>query len=109
MTPDELIGFKRLCADNDFRLFVYRMLREAGLFSAATERLEYREGQRAMALWTLGEIETALDRPSPDGLPVLGSIQILTAFAQSASKEKNLGRRSDLYSDVGSDGDDRPG
>lgn len=108
MTEQELAGFKRLCADTDFRLFVYRMVREAGVFSSAADRLEYREGQRAMALWALAEIEAAQGTPSPDGLPVLGSIQILTAFAQSASKEKNLGRRSDPYRDLGS-GDDPDG
>lgn len=105
MTEQELIGFKRLCADTDFRLFIYRLVREAGLFSAGTERLEWREGQRALALWALNEIESAQGKPSPDGLPVLASIQTLTAFAQSAAKEKPLGRRSDPYRDLGSDDD----
>lgn len=108
MTELEIEGFKRLCADTDFRLFLYRMIREAGVFSAAIERLEYREGQRSIALWALAEVERAQGSPSPDGLPVLGSIQILTAFAQSAPKEKNLGRRSDPYHDLGS-GDDGDG
>lgn len=110
MNETERGRFKRLCADTDFRLFLYRMIREAGVFSSSPDRLEYREGQRSMALWALGEVEAAQGSPSPDGLPVLGSIQILTAFAQSAPKEKNLGRRSDLYGNLGSDdnGDDGP-
>ncbi|MFM7349500.1 MAG: hypothetical protein ACKO01_08415 [Erythrobacter sp.] len=109
MTEAEAADFKRLCGNTAFRLFLYRMMREAGVFSASTERLEYREGQRALALWALAEVEAAQGTPSPDGLPVLGSIQILTAFAQSASKEKNLGRRSDPYHDLGSGDDDGDG
>lgn len=104
MTETEAADFKRLCADPTFKLFAYRLIVSCGLFSAPSERHEFLEGRRSVALELLGEIDTALGNPSADGLPLMASIQILLAASQSAPKEKHLGRRSDLYRD--SDGDD---
>lgn len=109
MTEDEKAEFKRLSRDPAFKQFLYRLIRDAGLFSVGghTRGLEFAEGRRSLALDVLASVEALEGTPSPDGLPILCSIQILLTAAQSASKEKNLGRRNDPYRDI-SDGDDGP-
>ena len=108
MTEAEKSDLKRLMGDKGFQVFLYRMVRSAGLFSVAAQDsrpLEFVEGRRSLALDVLRELEGLQDAPSPDGLPVMTSIQIFLSVAQSATKEKDLGRRSDPYRDLSADGD----
>lgn len=107
MTPDEVLDLRRLSADPAFLAFLYRMIRSAGVFAPSpSEGRDFAEGRRALALELLGEIEAVQVKQHPDGLPIFGSIQILTAAAQTAAKEKPLGRRRDPYRDLGTgDGD----
>jgi hypothetical protein len=109
MTEAEKSELKALMGNKGFQAFLYRMIRSAGLFSVAahdSRPLEFVEGRRSLALDILNELELLQDVRSPDGLPVLTSIQILLSVAQSATKEKDLGRRNDLYRDINSgDGD----
>jgi hypothetical protein len=107
VTPDEQADFKRLIADKAFLAFLYRMIRDAGIFAISptgARDIAFNEGRRSLALDILREAEQAQAAPSPDGLPLLTSIQIFLSVAQSAPKEKPLGRRSDPYGDL-SDGD----
>lgn len=108
MRPDETQDFKRLCADPAFHAFLYRLIRSAGVFSPSpTDGRDFAEGRRALALEVLAEVEAVQAQKTDDGLPVFGSIQILTVAAQTAAKEKPLGRRSDPYRDINTgDGDD---
>ena len=107
MTDNDRAELQRLMPDKAFLAFLYRMIVKAGLFSTAPINADPRfyEGRRSLCLDLLAEIEAAQEAPSPDGLPVLSSIQIFLSIAQSAPKEKNLGRRSDPYRDL-SDGAD---
>jgi len=109
MTDAEKADFKKLTRNPAFLAFVYRAMRGAGLFTVASvdgRSLDFVEGRRSLALDMLHELESVQDAKSPDGLPLLSSIQIFLSVAQSSAKEKNLGRRSDLYGDLddGSDG-----
>ena len=109
MTDAELADFKKLAGDKAFHAFLYRMVRASGLFSVAAlegRSLDFVEGRRSLALDMLHELETAQLVHSPDGLPVMASIQIFLSVAQSTAKEKNLGRRSDPYGELSGDGDD---
>ena len=109
MTEAERADIKRLLRDKAFQAFLYRMIRSAGLFSIASidgRSLDFVEGRRSLALDLLNEIEAAQDTKSPDGLPLLTSIQIFLSVAQSDAKEKSLGRRSDLYRDISTGSDD---
>lgn len=113
MTPDEVLDLRRLSADPAFLAFLYRMIRSAGVLAPSpSEGRDFAEGRRALALELLGEIEAVQVKQHPDGLPIFCSIQILTAAAQTAAKEKPLGRRSDPYRDLstgdGNSGNDDP-
>jgi hypothetical protein len=104
MTEAERGELRRLLADKAFLAFLYRMVRSAGVFSAAApdaRSLEYIEGRRSLALELLNEVNAAQDQQSPDGLPLWVSIQILVGAAQMATKEKSGGRRSDPYRELG--------
>ena len=107
MTDPEKAELKRLAKDKAFLLFLYQIMRDAGLMSVAAHEgrsLEFVEGRRSLALDILQKIEAAHDNPAPDGIPLFTSIQIFLNVAQSNAKEKPLGRRSDPYRDL-SDGD----
>lgn len=109
MTDAERADLKRLLGNKAFLAFLYRMVRTAGLFSVAAiegRSLEFVEGRRSLALDLLNEIDGVQDAKSPDGLPLLTSIQIFLSVAQSDAKEKNLGRRNDLYRDLSTGSDD---
>lgn len=108
MTDAEKGDLKRLLRDKAFLAFLYRRIRDAGLFSLAPiegRSLDFIEGRRSLALDMLAEIEQAQPEKSPDGLPILSSIQIFLSVAQSTAKEKTLGRRSDPYGELGDTGD----
>ena len=107
MTEAESADLKRLLGNKTFLAFLYRRIRDAGLFSVAPlegRSLDFIEGRRSLALDMLAEIEQTQLEKSPDGLPILSSIQIFLSVAQSTVKEKPLGRRSDPYGEL-SDGD----
>lgn len=109
MTEAETADFRKLASDKAFLAFLYRMIRDAGLFTVAASgpdarSLEFVEGRRSLALDILRQIESVQSSKSPDGLPVMTSIQIFVAAAQLATKEKSVGGRNDIYGDI-SDGD----
>ena len=109
MNDDERAELKRLMGDKAFLAFLYRMIRSAGVLSVAPvggRSLEFIEGRRSLALDILREVDSVQDRQSPDGLPILGSIQILVSVAQSATKEKDLGRKRSIYRDLDGDASD---
>lgn len=109
MTPADKADLAKLAADKRFQRFLYSMIQRAGLLTVAPAEgrsLEFIEGRRSLALDLLADIEATQATPSPDGLPIFTSIQIFLNVAQSAAKEKDLGRRSDIYGDLSSgDGD----
>lgn len=107
MTDAEKADLKKLAANPAFQHFMYGAILKAGLFSVAPvegRSLDFIEGRRSLALDMLSELERVQETQSPDGLPLFTSIQIFLNVAQSAPKEKTLGRRSDPYRDLG-DGD----
>lgn len=108
MTDAERADLRRLMGDKAFLAFLYRTIRSAGLFSVAStapdaRSLDYVEGRRSLAIEMLHEIEELQPEKSPDGLPVLTSIQIFLSAAQSTAKENPLGRRNDPYRDLSPD------
>lgn len=109
MTLIEQADFKRLVADKAFLAFLYRMIGQAGLFSVSAPGSEartvhYSEGRRSLCLDMLREVEAAQPIPSPDGMPLISSIQIFLNAAQTDAKEKSLGRRGSIYGDLDGDG-----
>lgn len=106
MTDAEKADLKRLAENKSFQRFMYETIRAAGVMTVAPlegRSLEFIEGRRSLALDMLGQLEQVQDTQSPDGLPLFTSIQIFLNVAQSASKEKPLGGRSDPYRDLGDD------
>lgn len=110
MTPQETADLQSLIERPAFILFLLRVVANAGLFSAQTtgaddRDLNFAEGRRSLCLDILREVESAQPVPSLNGIPMVTSIQMFVAAAQSAPKEKPVGRRNDPYRDIG-DGDD---
>jgi hypothetical protein len=98
-----------------FRRFVFRVIQNAGIFSATAngsdQRTSFNDGRRSLGLDILREVDAAQPVPSPSGIPSLTLIQVLREEAQSPPPERTAsGRRADPYrdlsSDDGSDGND---
>ena len=107
MTEADKADLKRLGADKTFLRFLYDTMLSAGLFTVAPlegRSLDFVEGRRSLMLDMLQKLEEAQGNPSGDGIPLFTSIQMFVNAAHLDAKEKPLGRRSDLYRDLG-DGD----
>jgi hypothetical protein len=87
-----------------FRRFLFRVIQNAGIFSATAngseQRTSFNDGRRSLGLDILREVDAALPIQSPSGIPSLTVIQVLREEAQSPSQEKPSGRRSDPYSEL---------
>lgn len=112
MTESDKSDVADLLSRPAFLRFIGRMFERSGVMSVATGDATlhplYNEGRRSLMMETLGECEEAQPVSKP-GLPVLTLIQMLREAAQSAPKEKVLGRRRDPYGDLDGSGDDASG
>lgn len=92
-----------------FKHFLLSLIQSAGIFDVSDReddgRHLFREGRRSLGLEVLRMMDEAQPVPNPSGIPATTLIQTLMEFAQSAPKEKPVGRR-DAYADIGDDGDD---
>lgn len=110
MTKREVAEMADLMQMAQFRRFMLRTINLAGLhqygLGADDRSLEFREGQRAVALVMLAEASEAIPahRTNPEGAMAATLIQILSEADQTARKE--IARGGGRYD---SDGDDDAG
>lgn len=88
-----------------FRRFLFRVIQNAGIFSATAngseQRTSFNDGRRSLGLDILREVEAAMPLQSTSGIPSLTVIQVLREEAQSPPPERTKsGRRSDPYSEL---------
>lgn len=93
-----------------FRRFLFSLIQSAGIFDATANSSDgrnlYLEGRRSLGLDILRSMDEAQPVQSTSGIPILTLIQMLREEAQSASKEKPVGRRNGPYADLGDDDGD---
>jgi hypothetical protein len=111
LTDQDNADLTDLMARPGFRRFVFRVIQNAGIFSATAngsdQRTFYENGRRSLGLDILREVDAAQPVPGPSGIPTLTLIQVLREEAQSQPPERtNRGRRNDPYSDIRPDGPD---
>jgi hypothetical protein len=109
MTEIDKADLQSLLKQTAFLRWLYRQTERAGIFTIATSgadhaNLSFAEGRRSIVLEALQECEQAQPIGGV-GIPALTLIQMLRETAQSAAKEKPLGRRRDPYGELSDDGD----
>jgi hypothetical protein len=107
LSDQEKVDLADLIERPGFRRFLFRVIQNAGIFSATAngsdQRTSFNDGRRSLGLDILREVEAAMPLQSQSGIPSLTVIQVLREEAQSPPKEKPGGRRNAIYGDLGGD------
>jgi hypothetical protein len=100
----------KLMALPEFRRFLWRVIQNAGIFSATTNGSDSRyfiaEGRRQLGFSILADAEQAFPVQHPDQIPVLTVIQVLREETQNSQKSEKPNDRYDRTADI-SDLDDQ--
>jgi hypothetical protein len=104
LTDQERADLADLIERPGFRRFLFRVIQNAGIFSATTngseQRTSFNDGRRSLGLDILQEVESAMPLQSPSGIPSLTVIQVLREEAQSPPPERTKRGRRDPYSEL---------